>query len=217
MHVNVGIGEKRLPDSLPAEVEPHLMDSRPASVALSDGGTEDFAGELWDELEVILQAQEDDLVEQDEAALPGTPGPLIDTPPLSPMHPIIPNLMGECQPHVSLPCPHVLPPSEGARVDGQSARTNPARELPSHQFFASPDQIDALGMLRTWVHGQVISTIGDSFCYPSRLKPRHGHYYILPTYLFETWNLYIGSLTRLRTCLSYHFKQAASRLCAMHG
>ena len=108
---------------------------------------------------VIRQvSQGSDLVEQDEAALPGTPGPSIDTPatpPLSPMRPIIPDLKGQYQPHVSLPCPHVLSPSEGAGVDGQSARANPARVSPSHWFLVSPDQIDALGMLRTWIHSQV--------------------------------------------------------------
>ena len=213
MNVNIGIGEKRLPNGLPAEVEPNLTDSRPPSVALSDDGTEDLAGELWDELEVVLRAQEDDLVEQDEAALPGTPGPSIDTPatpPLSPMRPIVPELKGEYQPRVSPPRPHVLSPSEGVGVDGQAARTNPARASPSHRFFASPDQIHALGMPRAWVHGQVISTLGDTFCYPSRLKPRHEHYEILPTDLFELWSSYVESQTRLRTRLSYHFKQAAS-------
>lgn len=210
MTVNVGIGEKRLPDGLLAEVEPHLTDSRPPSVASSDGGTEDIAGELWDELEVVFQAQEDDFVEQDEAAPPGALIDTIATPPLSPMRSITPELKGEYQPHISLPRPHVLSPSEGAGVDSQSARTNPARESPSQRFFASPDQIDALGMQRTWVHGQIISTLGDSFCYHSRLKRRDGRYDILPTDLFEWWNFYKGDETGLQTCLSYHFKRAAS-------
>ena len=124
---------------------------------------------------VIRQvSQGSDLVEQDEAALPGTPGPSIDTPatpPSSPMRPIIPDLKGQYQPHVSLPCPYVLSPSEGAGVDGQSARTNPARVLPSHWFFASPDQIDALGMLRTWIHSQVCYLLGcvsRSSAFPER-------------------------------------------------
>ena len=158
----------------------------------------------------------DDLVEQDEAALPDTPGPLIDTPAtpsLSAIHPIIPYLKGEYQPHVSPQ--HVLSPSEGALVDGQSARTNPARKSPSHWFFASPDQIDALGMSRTWVHEQVISKLGDTFCHPSRLKPRHGHYDILLAYLFEMWNS--GSQTRLRTCTPTTSNRQQARLCAVHG
>ena len=54
MNVNIGIGEKQLPDGLPAKVKPNLTDSRPPSVALSDDSTEDLAGELWDELEVVL-------------------------------------------------------------------------------------------------------------------------------------------------------------------
>ena len=255
MNIDAGICENRLPEGLLAQVEPRLTDSRPPSVASSDNDTEDYAGELWDELDVLLRAQEDDLVEQDETALPGAPGPLFDTPatptfkrpstptspalqfqdqpivpslvsglslspsvsslkprlsPLSPMQPIIPDLKGEYPPHVSLPHPHVLLPSQGAGVAGQSARTSPARESPSHRFFASPDQIDALGMPRTWIHGQVISTLGDIFCYSSRSKPRHEHYDILPTDLFDLWNSYMRGHTASRNCLSFHFKRAAS-------
>jgi hypothetical protein len=82
--------------------------------------------------------------------------------PLSPMRPIITDLKGDCQPCVSPPHPHVPLPSQGASVVGQSARTMPARESPSWQFFASPDQIDALGMPRSWIHGQVITTLSNT-------------------------------------------------------
>ena len=213
MNTSASIDEALLPDGPLPQVEPHSMDSRPPSVALSDSGTEDSAGELWDELEIVLRAQEDDFVEQDETALPGTPGPLFSTPATpssSPMRPVIPDLKLEYQPHISLPHPPVPLPSEGAGVDDESARTNPARESPSHRFFACPDQIDDLGKPRTWVHGQVISTLGDAFCYPTRSKPRHEHYDVLPTHLFELWNSYKENDTRLRADLSCHFKRAAS-------
>ena len=255
MSVNAGIGENQPPGDLLAQMEPPLTDSRPSSVASSDNDDEDCVEELWEELDVVLRAQEDDFVEQDKSALPGLPGPLFDTPatpvvkgpsapmspklsfqrqsvvpslvsglspspsapplkphlrPFSPMRPITSDLKGEYQSHVSPPRPRVLLPPQGASVAGRSARTSPARESPSHRFFASPDQIDALAMPRTWIHGQVISTLGDTFCHASRSKPRHEYYDILPTDLFEMWNSYIGGHIPLRTYLSFHFKRAAS-------
>jgi hypothetical protein len=257
MNINAGIGENRLLEGLPAQVEPGMTDSRPPSVVSSgtDYDNEDYAGELWDELEVVLRAQEDDFVEQDEAAPTGAPGSLFDTPaipvvrrpstltsptlsfqhqsvipslvsgpsrspsvsplkppprPLSPMRPIVTDLKGDCQPRVSPPHLYVPLPSQGAIVAGQSARTMPARESPSRRFFASPDQIDALGTPRSWIHGQVIATLGDTFCYPSRSGPRHGQYEILPTDLFDLWNSYMGGHSASRASLSFHFKQAAS-------
>jgi hypothetical protein len=257
MNINAGIGENRLLEGLPAQVEPGMTDSRPPSVVSSgtDYDNEDYAGELWDELEVVLRAQEDDFVEQDEAAPTGAPGSLFDTPaipvvrrpstltsptlsfqhqsvipslvsgpsrspsvsplkppprPLSPMRPIVTDLKGDCQPRVSPPHLYVPLPSQGASVTGQSARTMPARESPSRRFFASPDQIDALGTPRSWIHGQVIATLGDTFCYPSRSGPRHGQYEILPTDLFDLWNSYMGGHSASWASLSFHFKQAAS-------
>ena len=112
--------------------------------------------------------------------------------PLSPVWQIIPDLKIEYRPPVSPPRPHVLLPSRGASLTGQSVRASPARESPSHRFFASPDQIAALGRPRTWLHGQVVSTLGDTFCFTPHLKPRHERYNILPTDLFELWNLYMG-------------------------
>ena len=212
MKVNAGISEGGLPGDLDAQVEPRWTDSKAPSVASSDDGTEASEEKIMDDI-VVLRVEADKEVEQDESAL--LVGPLFETPatpPLLPMRPIISDLMEEYQPHISPPHTHVLLPSEGAGIDGQSARTNPARESPSHRFFASPDQIDALGMPRTWVHGQVISTLGDTFCYPSRSKPRHEQYDILPTHLFDLWNQHKGDHTELRTCLSYHFKQATSPL-----
>ena len=253
MNVDVGIGEDRLLDGLPAQMEPGLTESRPPSVASSDArdshcDNEDYAGGLWDEIEVLLQAQEDDLIEQYEATPTGvlfdTPtAPIVKRPsiptsptlsfqhqsavsslvsgpspspsvsplkpllhPSSPMRHIVTDLKGECQPDVSPLHPHVLLPSQGASVAGQSARTEPARESPSRWFFACPDQIEALGTPMTWVHGQVISTLGDTFCHTSHSKPKHECYEMLPTNLFDLWTSSMAGDIVSRTCLSSHFK-----------
>jgi hypothetical protein len=128
------------------------------------------------------------------------------------MQSIIPYLKGNCEPHVSCPHPYVPLPSQGASVMGQSARITPARESPSQQFFASPDQIDALGTPRSWIHSQAISTLGDTFCYPSHSKPRHEQYEILPMDLFNLWNSSMEGHLASQASLSFHFKQAASLL-----
>ena len=170
--------------------------------------------------------QEDEFIKQDETALLVAPGPLFNTPatpvverPSTPMRPklssqrryVVPRLGSS--PSRSSPASRQTPRRRlRSLVAGQSAKTNPARESPSHRFFASPDQIDALGMPKTWIHGQVISTLGDTFCITSRSKPRHEHYDILPTDLLETWNLHMGGNRLSRTSLSIHFKQAASPL-----
>ena len=137
--------------------------------------------------------------------------------PLSPMRPIIPDPKIEHQTRVFPSSPHVLLPSQRATVAGQSARTNPARESPSHRFFASPDQIDALGMPKSWVHSQVISTLGDTFCYASRSKPMDEHYDILPTDLFEMWNSYLGGHKESRTYLLTISNRLPVRSSAVHG
>src|SRR5258707_2615990 len=74
--------------------------------------------------------------------------------PLPPMWPDIPDLKNRYHLHVSPPHSHVLLPSQGISVATQSARTSLARELPSHRFYASPDQIDAFVVPETWLHGQ---------------------------------------------------------------
>jgi hypothetical protein len=254
MKIDVGIGNNRLPEGLLAQMEPSLKDSRPPSVVSSDShyDNEDYAGELWDELEVLLRAQEGDFVEQyktvltdalfDAPAIPIVKGPstpmssilslqhhsaiprLVSGPsqspsvsllqpsprPLSPMRSITTNLKGGYQPHVSPPHPHLLLLPQGTSVAGQSARTRLARESPSRRFFASPDQIDALGTPRTWVHSQVISTLGDTFCHASHSKPRCEWYEVLPTNLFNLWDSLVEGHIGSRTCLSFHFKQAMS-------
>ena len=268
MNINIGFGESRLPEFLPAQMEPGLTESRPSSVASSDNDNEDHAGELWDELDAKFREEEDEFIELDATfrqqevnfveqneSLLGAPGHLFDTPatpevkrtsmpmsptfsfqrqsavpspvsgqslspsesplklrlrPSSPMRPDNPDLEVGHQPHFPSPHPHVLLPSQRAHVASESAKTSPARESPSHRFFASPDQIDALGMPKTWLHSQVISTLGDAFCYTSRSNPRNAHYDILPTDLLDLCNSYTKGHIASRACLSFHFKQAAS-------
>ena len=257
MSTNAEIDGNRPPEGPLTQMEPGVTNSTPPSVASSENGSEGSEQELWDALEDVLEAQEDQFVERDEVAQPGAAGSLFDTPatpviktpstsmspipslqrqyvdlslvsgptlspsasplklrfrPLSPTRPIMPDLKSKYQPRISPHRPHVLLPSQHAIVAGRSARTNPARESPSHRFFASPDQIGVLGMPRTWLHSQVISTLGDTFCYASRSKPRHEHYDILPTDLFEMWNLYMGGHLASRAFLSFHFKQAVRPL-----
>ena len=224
MNSNAGTDASRLPEGPPAQEEFSLMDSRAPSPTSSDNGSE-AQHELWDELFDVLQAQEDEFVEQDETALPVAPGRLFDTQatpvvkrPGTPMRPklsfqrlsVVPSLVSS--PSRSSSGSPLKPHIRSLVADARSAMTNPARESPSHRFFASPDQIDVLGMPKTWIHGQVISTLGDTFCITSRLKPRHEYYDILPTDLFETWNSYVGGHSTSRTTLSFHFEQAASLL-----
>ena len=132
--------------------------------------------------------------------------------PLHSIRPIIPDPKGDYQMHIPPPHPHVLLPSHSASVVSQSAMTTAARESPSRRFFASSDQIDALGKSETWIQGQVITTLGDTFCYTSCSKPKPKRYTILPSDLFELWDSYMGGHIASRTSLSFHFKQAASPL-----
>ena len=109
MNVYVGIGTNRFPEGLWAQMEPV---SRPPSVVSSDSSdshhdNEDYTGELWDELDVLLQVQEDDFVEQDET----TPtGMLFDTPATPvvkrPSTPTSPTL--SFRPHSAVPSCYIL-------------------------------------------------------------------------------------------------------------
>ena len=69
-----------------------------------------------------------------------------------------------------------------------------------------------LGNTMTWLHGQVISTLGNTFCHTSHLKPRHERYEMLPTDLFNLWSSSLEGHIASQTSLSFHFKQAASLL-----
>ena len=70
MNSNAGTDYIRPPEGPPVQIEPGLTDSRAPSPTSSDDESEVHAHELWDELLDVLQAQEDEFVEQDETALP---------------------------------------------------------------------------------------------------------------------------------------------------
>ena len=90
-----------------------------------------------------------------------------------------------------------------------SASTNVARTSPTGRFFACPDQIEALIDRGAWVHGAVINTLGDFFCYSSYSKPIEHRFEILSTHLFHWWE------TGAQDCRISHsagFKEVASPL-----
>jgi hypothetical protein len=126
------------------------------------------------------------------------------------MRPIVTDLKGECQPHVSPLSPTCAVAFPRCQCRGPVSKDRASQRISITPVFASPDQIDALGTPRTWVHGQVISTLGDTFCYTSHSKPRHERYEVLPTNLFDLWNSSMEGHIASRTCLSFHFKQAMS-------
>ena len=49
-------------------------------MALRDDDDDRIVGELWAAVDDLFQEQENDFIDQDEAALLGVPGPLFDTP-----------------------------------------------------------------------------------------------------------------------------------------
>jgi len=266
MNIGIGIGENRLPEGLPAQVDPGLIENRSPSVASSgtnhdNEDNEDFAGhdnekfeeEEWVEIVDMFQEQEEAFVEQDERAQIGllfdtpatpavkrpstpksptislqrqsaVPSPMSGSPhspsltplkpplrPLSTMWPIVPDLKGDCHPHVSRPLLPVRSPSQGAIATAEQSATSSARDSPSGRFFVSPDQIHALGMQRTWIQGQVITTLGDTFClHAARSNPGPKRYEVLPTNLLNLWKSSIEGHVPSRTSISVHFKQAAS-------
>ena len=70
-----------------------------------------------------------------------------------------------------------------------------ARVSPSQRYFACEDQISDLRKPKSWLHGAVINTLGDTFCYTTRSKRRHQRYNILPTHLYNLWGESIKSGT----------------------
>jgi hypothetical protein len=94
-------------------------------------------------------------------------------------------------------------------LDGGSTSTKVARTSPTGRFFACSDQIEALIDQEAWVHGAVINTLGDLFCYGSYSKPIGQCFEILSTHLFHWWE------TRAQGCQINHstcFKGVASPL-----
>ena len=88
------------------------------------------------------------------------------------------------------PCAYGSPTGRFAHTtsnDG-SESTNVARTLPTGRFFACSNQIEALIDRGAWVHGAVINTLSDFFCYSSYSKPREQRFEILSTHLFHWWD-----------------------------
>jgi len=211
---------------------------------------EDYAGEIWEELDTIFRAQESDFVAHNDMSMslvlgtpipfdsptaattlhdtPGTPTPLQQQPPivylaapdhrlLLPSHPISPLRLPKPRPQHkntsrALAKPGVSSSPEattsplGGMGDGSlsSRQREVARASPSQRYFACEDQISELRKPKSWVHGAVISTLGDTFCYTTRSKLRHQHYDILPTYIYGLWQDWVESGTEnLRSILSY--------------
>ena len=108
--------------------------------------------------------------------------PLYSLPPVWPPNP---DLQSEyC---VSPSCSQAAFPSKQAQVEGYSAPIEITRASPTGRFLACEDQIRALVNREAWVHGAVINTLGDLFCYSSRSQCRAQRYEILPTWLFDWW------------------------------
>ena len=96
------------------------------------------------------------------------------------------------RPGVSSSCGAATSPPDGSR----SARQKEvARVSPSKRYFACEDQINDLRKPKSWVHGAVINTLGDTFCYTTCSKLRHQHYDILPTHIYDLWQESIKSGT----------------------
>jgi hypothetical protein len=76
-----------------------------------------------------------------------------------------------------------LPSKQAQRVSNSEI----ARVSPTGRFLACEDQIGDLIDRDAWVHGAVINTLGDLFCYGSRSQCRERRYEILPTWLFHWW------------------------------
>jgi hypothetical protein len=113
--------------------------------------------------------------------------------PASPRPPPHPPVFGRyTDPSTQADCsPRPLDSSTGRfahpTLDGGSASTDVARASPTGRFFACSDQIEALIDREAWVHGAVINTLGDLFCYGSYSKPIGQRFEILSTHLFHWW------------------------------
>ena len=79
-------------------------------------------------------------------------------------------------------------PSKWAEADDNSMGIEIAKVSPMGRFLMCEDQIRALINQKVWVHGAVINTLGDFFCYTSCSQCRARCYKFLPTMLFDLWN-----------------------------
>ena len=113
----------------------------------------------------------------------------------------------------SPPCSQAALPSKRVQVDSNLTGIEITRASPTGRFFACEDQIRALTDREAWVHGTVINTLGDFFCYSSRSQCRARRYEILPTWLFDWWENPTKDQTAAQDCrrsYSASFKQVGS-------
>ena len=148
--------------------------------------------------------------ESPSPSIPSSSRPLVY--PLSPIQPPEPDVQSE---HLtSSSCSQAnLPSNKCAQVDNSSTAVEIARASPTGRFFACEDQIRDLINRGAWVHGAVINTLGDLFCYGSRSQCRARRYEILPSWLFEWWNNSTKDQTAAQDCRRAHsdsFKKVAS-------
>ena len=247
------------PDEPSIRIENRPPDSRPSSSAsnLERRDEEDYAGEVWGELDAFFRAQDVEYLHKEQDALLGIPLENPDAPsaahgvntseantfnatrshqqwPDSPCvrlqaaspSPSLPSLRSirrlpqrplqelmESNQHdrQSLASPH-----QNASSVPQAAASLPttgvARASPSNRFYTSPDQIDALARPRTWILGQVISTLGDLFCYETRSNPRYRRYEVLSTDLFGPWKASVAGEAWQGENLKAQLARAASPL-----
>lgn len=131
--------------------------------------------------------------------------------PLLLIWPSKPVLQSEYSPSPS--CSQATLPSKRTQADGCSTADEIASDSPTGRFSACEDQIRALIDREAWVHGTVINTLGDFFCYGSRSQCRARRYEILPSWLFDCWSNSTKDQTASQNCRRNHsasFKEVAS-------
>ena len=146
--------------------------------------------------------------ESPSPSIPSSSRPLVS---LSPIRPPAPDVQSE---HPASPsCSQANLPPKRAHVDNSSTAVEITRASPTGRFLACEDQIRDLINRGAWVHGAVINTLGDLFCYGSRSQCRARRYEILPSWLFEWWNNSSKDHTAAQDCRRAHsdsFKKATS-------
>ena len=147
--------------------------------------------------------------ESPSPSIPSSSRPLVY--PLLPVRP--PELDFQSEHPASPSCPQADLPSQCVQVDNSSTAVEITRTSPTGRFIACGDQIRDLINRGAWVHGAVINTLGDLFCYGSRSQCRAWRYEILPSWLFECWNNSTKDQTAAQDCRRAHsdsFKKVAS-------
>ena len=138
--------------------------------------------------------------------IPSSSRPLVY--PLSPIRPSKPVLQSEYS--ASPSCSQATLPSKRAQAD---TADEIASASPTGRFLACEDHVGALIDREAWIHGAVINTLGDFFCYGSRSQCRARRYEILPSWLFIWWNNSTKDQTAAQDSRHGHsasFKEVAS-------